>query len=217
MGMVDVIITYETLFDVLRKEKSRDDLQALPADFFGQVVRYFREKQAEVDAAGGFAAPGAQKPLIQLRNVQKIIRELFQRRERKIIEMALNRARTESNIIDTSTLLEQEQSFYHEIVSSLSGFKDRLLTPLLNGDVPAGVVVPDKPVEVPEEKSEPPPKAQPADLSSNESCSVKFLASVPKFLGLGGETHGPFEPGDQAELPGKIAAVLLKKNRVELA
>jgi len=222
--MADVIITYETLFDILRKEKSRQELQQLPPDFYGQVVAYVRKKRGEMDAAGGVAAPGAQKPLIQYRNVQKILRELYERRERKIVEMALNRARTESNIVDAAPLLAEEKRLYHEAATLLVDCKQALLEPALNGEAPAGVVVPVLPAE---QQVELPVAAEmsggesegltPEAVATRESCAVKFVVAVPKFLGLKGEIHGPFEVGSRAELPGKIAAVLLKKKRVEVA
>ncbi len=222
--MADVIIAYETLFDILRKEKSRQELQQLPADFYGQVVAYVRKKRAEVEAAGGVAAPAAQKPLIQFRNVQKILRELYERRERKVVEMALTRARTESNIVDTAPLLAQEKRLYEEAARLLSSCKQELLEPVLKGEAPDGVAVPELP---PDSQTELPRDAEmkggeseglsPEAVATRESCTVTFVAAVPKFLGLKGEIHGPFEPGEKAELPGKIAAVLLKKRRIEVA
>lgn len=238
--MVDIVITYETLFDILRKEKSKSELQQLPADFYGQVVGYIRELHDAVEAAGGIAASGSQKSLVQLRNAQKILRELYERRERKILEMALNRARTESNIVDTSTLLSQEKPFYEESAGALSTNKTALLEPILRGEAPAGVTVPPR-GELGSERSEQdergsergersdasrpslatapvdPNAPSPEEVAAQESCKVKFVVAVPKFLGLHGEVHGPFEPGETATLQGKIAAVLLKKRRVEIA
>ena len=40
----DVVITYETLFDILRREKSRDELQELPISFFYDLMNYMNEK-----------------------------------------------------------------------------------------------------------------------------------------------------------------------------
>ena len=38
---------------------------------------------------------------------------------------------------------------------------------------------------------------------------------MPSFLGKDLETYGPFEEGDQTELPDEIVSVLLNKGRVE--
>lgn len=231
--MAAVVITYETLFDLLRTEKGRPELQQLPEDFYGQLVAYLRKKEADVAAAGGPASGGAQKALVQYRNVQKILRELHERRERKIIEMALNRARAESNIIDTAPLLREEQEFYARCAELFSEHRKALLASVLAGEAPAGTRIPEPPAgaapaEAAATESGPAKEeaavdggdremASPEAVAALDSCRVRFLAEVPRFLGLKGEVNGPFAPGDTAELPGKIAAVLLKKRRAEMA
>ena len=44
--MADIKITLETLYDILRNEKKKEDLQKLEASFFIDVVGYLREKKA---------------------------------------------------------------------------------------------------------------------------------------------------------------------------
>ncbi|RME31107.1 DNA replication complex GINS family protein [Candidatus Woesearchaeota archaeon] len=213
--MVDIVITYETLFDVLRKEKGRDDLQQLPESFYHQVVTYLRKKKKDVEDAGGFGAAKAQRAAIQYRNIEKILRELYERRERKIIEMALNRARTESNLINTSLLLPEEREFFEQCADHFERFRKRLLATVIGGGMPEESVAPPKPevqaaVETVHEAAEPP------KIDEDGVCKVKFLVSVPRFLGLKGEVHGPYAAGEEAELPGKIASILVKKKRAEV-
>ncbi len=248
--MTDVIITYETLFDLLRKEKSQAELQELPEDFYSQVAAYLQQKERDVKEAGGPASPGAQKALIQERNVKKILRELHERRERKILEMALNRARSESNIIDTTPLLKEEEQFYANCAELLLTHKRRLLTPLLEGRLPSATVVAAPSEEkgkhtqaaenqqargaskaAEEEREEGTKKVMEEGVEGEESkeeaegeeskeegaMTIRFIAAVPKFLGLQGEVHGPFEPGDTTTLPGEIATLLIKKRRAERA
>ena len=43
--MVEVNITYETLFDLLRRERSRNELQELEETFYEDVKKYLEEKQ----------------------------------------------------------------------------------------------------------------------------------------------------------------------------
>ena len=40
-----VAITYETLFDILRMEKRREDLQELQKTFFQDAVHYLKQKK----------------------------------------------------------------------------------------------------------------------------------------------------------------------------
>ena len=40
-----IAITYETLFDILRMEKRREDLQQLQPSFFDDTVHYLKQKK----------------------------------------------------------------------------------------------------------------------------------------------------------------------------
>ncbi len=216
---MEIVITYETLFDILRKEKGREELQQLPESFYHQVVSYLKGKKEEVDAAGGFAAPKAQRAAIQYRNIEKILRELYERRERKIIEMALNRARTEKNLINTSLLLPEERTFFEESAALFERFRKDLLLTVTSGMLPAGAVPPEQ--TSPAEQAARPATPQASETRAKPTpgddgpCRVRFRVDVPRFLGLKGEVHGPFNAGDEAELPGKIAAILVKKGRAD--
>lgn len=220
--MVDVVITYETLFDLLRKEKSRQELQQLPQEFYAHVTLYLKKKLEDVTSAGGPTGSGAQKPLIQYRNVQKILRELYERRERKIIEMAINRARTESNIIDKEPLLSEEKVFFEQCASLLLEKRKSLLEPLLRGEVPEGVLLPSSSEEPSDQESsaEKTVTVRKSEVTKVEKISdgllsVRFIGNVPKFLGLKGEILGPFKAGDETQLPEQIANVLLTKKLIE--
>ena len=46
--------------------------------------------------------------------------------------------------------------------------------------------------------------------------NVKFLSQVQKFIDAQLKVHGPFEPGDIAEVPLNIADVLIKKGSAEI-
>ena len=43
--MTDKIITYETVYETLRKEKFKNDLQQLEETFFNDVVKYLEERK----------------------------------------------------------------------------------------------------------------------------------------------------------------------------
>ena len=48
--MEDIRITLETLYDILRNEKKREDLQKLEDTFFIDVVNYLQEKNKLLDS-----------------------------------------------------------------------------------------------------------------------------------------------------------------------
>ena len=45
----EVNITYETLFEILKREKDMADLQKLDANFFDNFVQYLNEKKKVMD------------------------------------------------------------------------------------------------------------------------------------------------------------------------
>ena len=48
--MPDVIITYETVYETLRREKFRNELQLLDVEFFDNVLSYLNEKSVILDS-----------------------------------------------------------------------------------------------------------------------------------------------------------------------
>jgi DNA replication initiation complex subunit (GINS family) len=140
----------------------------------------------------------------QLTNVRKIIHELYDRREKKIIEMAINKARTASNIVDVSNLLNEEKKLFEEFVGLVQQGRESILLKLLSKALPSFEI---KKVDDSEEKKE---------EDEKENQMVRFISAVPKFVSPELEVYGPFEPEDMASLPKKIAHVLVKKNRAEL-
>ena len=138
--MENIKITLETLYDILRNEKKKEDLQKLDASFFFDVVGYLREKQAllELKHEGEniFAAGEKEKLEYELRSIRRILKELYEKREKKIIDIAMNRSRTGSDIIDTSSMLREEKQFYQQVLGILDDYRRGILLSLFRGELP---------------------------------------------------------------------------------
>ena len=118
----EVIITYETLFELLQREKERTDLQKLEPTFFNDVIGYIKDKKKIIEAKNDsmFANEERRKTERQLENIYKIIKELYERREKKIISIALDRSRTKSSLIDTTALLKEEKVVFDALTGLLA-------------------------------------------------------------------------------------------------
>jgi DNA replication initiation complex subunit (GINS family) len=157
-----------------------------------------------------------EKTQVQLVNIRKIVRELYERREKKIADMALNRSRTRSNLIDTSTLLVHERYLYDSIVSVLDSFRDSVLHNVLslrepslsiNLPEPAKMAAPPA-VEAQDQQS----LVQPAEEKPQPTIKfVKFTQQVEQFVGKELELYGPFQPDQKEQLPADIADILIEK------
>ena len=247
---MEITITYETLFDLLRKERSLDELQPLAKDFWSQVVSYLKEREEHVAKASTFEH---EKGKIQLENIKRIIKEIYERREQKIVRLAVNVTRTKTgHYVDKRNMLATEQAYFDEQVALLKKYSKGVLLQLFNGELPTvtPAVLPtdeepastdapsartiDPPVRVakPEENevkakpvekevSDAKPPVQQAKTPEDQptpgagTLIVRFTTNVPKFVGKNKQLFGPYEKGKIAQLPAKIAQILLKKGKVE--
>ncbi|GIU69880.1 MAG: hypothetical protein KatS3mg002_1116 [Candidatus Woesearchaeota archaeon] len=133
--MSDLAISYDLLFDILRYEKSREELQALEKDFYKKVVEYLKQKDAIIL---GVNTPPSEREFtrIQVNNIKRILQEIYERRERKIINLALYKVKTGSDIINTSILLDEEKIMFENLVLLFSKYKASILENVLNHKPP---------------------------------------------------------------------------------
>jgi DNA replication initiation complex subunit (GINS family) len=214
--MADVKITYETLFDLLRRERNREELQPLDETFYQDVLTYMAEKQAQIPATDPTQVSGeGEKARIQFQNIKRILKELYDRREKKIVMLALSAVRTDAATIDQEAFLPEERTLYESLTRAFQERRGAVLNNVLQQRPPEGSTpAPKKPApETPEPEPEQPEEPQ----DKQEGTKVKFLKPVPRFAGGNGEVHGPFKTGEEATLPDKIAAVLIKKGRAQEA
>ena len=200
-----ITITYQTLYDIARKEKTQDQLQKLDQDFLEDVLRYLKDKHAIItkQQADLFSAEEKRKTEDQLENVKKIIKELYDKREKKIIGLAMDKSKNKSSIVDNSIFLKEEKELFDNIVKVLGMGRENILFNIINLKEPSSLeAVSLEKKEVKEEKKK-------------DTKLVRFLSAVPKFVGKELEEYGPFEEEDIASLPVEIANVLINKGRVE--
>lgn len=200
----EVNITYETLFELLRREKDRESLQKLQDSFFNDVLEYLKEKQVILDRSGEglFDSDEKESTREQLKNIMGILKKLYERREKKIMSMAVNKSITQSNIIDTGALLKEEKAMFQSLVATLNTYRAGVLNNVLSM----------KNVEVKDMCEE---KKEVEKKEEKDTRFVRFLHAVPKFVGTDLQVYGPFEEEDMANLPSKIAEVLIEKKRAE--
>lgn len=152
--MEEIRITLETLYDILRNEKKREDLQKVNETFFLDVVGYVREKLAllenKKDDDDLFAAGERDKLEYELRSIKRILKEIYEKREKKLIDIALNRSRTQSDIIDTSAMLREEKNFYDQLVDLFDGYRKGVLLNLFAAKIPE-IAFNYKEIELPKE------------------------------------------------------------------
>jgi len=192
------LITYETIYEFLRKEKYEVDIQRLPATFFDDIINYLKEKKSILEtqkSQDSIFSKEHEKTEKQIHNIRKIIQELYDRRENKVVQLALFTSKTGIKA-DNTSLLKEEEELYNSLIRTLKIYREGILENLLALKSP-------QVIETKDIKKE----------NREDTKLVKFLYPVPKFMGEDLNVYGPFNSEDMANLPPKVAQLLINKKR----
>jgi DNA replication initiation complex subunit (GINS family) len=207
MTDTEIKITYDTLYDILRREKNSSEVQELDPGFFNNVISYLKEKQELLEGKkndqGLFGFEEKKKVMQQIENAHKLLKDIYEWREKKIILLARDLSRTNSKIANTENLLEEEKQLFDSILSTLDKFRGGIINKILVGEAP----------EMAEKLK---PLKSTSELQEEREASsvlIKFVETVPVFMGPNMEKFGPFEQDQTAELPNEIAQLMIKNNR----
>ena len=235
----EVVMGYETLYEFLRREKNREEVQKLPENFVKDVNEYIgglrqslNNKKREVSH---FEGDEIRKEETRLNNLIGLVSDLYQKRERKIISMAITKSRTGAKLADVAQLTSEEKEFYNSLVSTLDYYKETIYKRLIALDPASDIKKPELPENphgsqgaklsagnAQQQQPQQNPKGQGSHQNnqstaptSTPKCMVRFLHAVPKFYDNDMNVLGPFEEDDIANLPLPIVEILKKKGRVE--
>ena len=222
----EVIITYETLFEILRREKTREELQKLPENFNDDVRKYLHEKKQTMLSIANdqFSEIEQEKTQRQIINIKKILNEIYERREKKIIAMALNKSRMPKSVIEITTIADNEKQFYDKI---LSIFNEARIDSLRSMIIENAAMPEEKPQEAKKaedlqmEESEDLPDNKPSEkpafkVSDSGTQKVRFMCDTSQFVGPNLEIYGPFKTEEIAVLPVSVCNVLINKNKAQI-
>jgi len=170
------VISFEYLRKVLNEEKKSQNLTKIPEDFYETVRMYIESKKKLAKE---------RKDEIELRNIERIVENIFNLRERKIINFAIMAARAG---VQPSNLTSEEKQFFQKILDVVNERRKILdsIKSALEGEVKKEIDI-----------------------------LVVFKQDFPAFVGIDGQTYGPFKKGDIARLPDENRKILVSKGVVE--
>ena len=170
------VISFEYLRKVLNEEKKSQNLTKIPEDFYETVRMYIESKKKLAKE---------RKDEIELRNIERIVENIFNLRERKIVNFAIMAARAG---VQPSNLTSEEKQFFQKILDVVNERRKILdsIKSALEGEVKKEIDI-----------------------------LVVFKQDFPAFVGIDGQTYGPFKKGDIARLPEENRKILVSKGVVE--
>ncbi|MEI7719199.1 MAG: hypothetical protein WCI72_05005 [archaeon] len=181
------MITYNDLYEALRKERYSDDLQLLKKSFLIEASEYFSEKKKFSDKDEDIFSDVVLKSKKKLENAMALFKELLLRRRKKVLNLSFVASETGISKKDFENLLDFEKELFEDIVKSLEKADKNL-----SGSMVAGA------------------------KTESSFKLVRFVDPVEEFLDLEGEALGPFAKGEVANLENEIVNILVQDKKVEI-
>lgn len=172
---------YNELYETWRREYGCKELNLLPADFYARIASYFKKMKEEKRMLEKRSA----KIILlekEIRNAEKMLKELVQMRAKKIMEAA-----AKSRELATGNLAVEERALCSQIVLPAERFME------LFERVRRGYVL----------KSD--------SEREHAKKVLRFLENVPSIIGIDMKTYGPFTAEDIASIPAENADALVKR------
>ncbi len=182
------MITYNELYDVLRRERYSEQLQPIPKNFIKEVAVYLKDKKQIANKDDDDFSDTILKTKKQFENSIAIFKELMLRRKKKILELAFVAAETGISKRDFENMLAIEKESFDSIMKSLE-----------KGDKKVAEIL----------------KSSGKEVEESKNKMIVFIQNTDEFLGLDGNKLGPFKKGDAANLAEEIANILIIDKKAE--
>jgi DNA replication factor GINS len=120
--MVEETITFELIRKIQREEERSPKLSRLPENFYQNVKNYLQQKRKILEKMED------RKVSIELKNIERLVEDIFNRRERKIVTQAINSARVG---LAVENLTEEEKEFFERVMGIVKERREKILKELL--------------------------------------------------------------------------------------
>jgi DNA replication factor GINS len=184
------MITYNDIYECLRKERYSEQLQPLPKKFMQEVADYIAEKKKLANQQGDLFSDEIMKIKKQLENSVSIFNELMLLRKKKLLGLVFVASETGISKRDFENMFDFEKELFDKIILAVQD-SEKIISELFNSN--------NKSIE-----------------SDKELKLILFLEDVEEFVGLNGEGFGPFKKGDIVNLPKQIADILISGKKAEV-
>ena len=182
------MITYNDIYEASRKERYSETLQPIPKNFIKEIAEYLKEKKEISQKENDDFSDVILKTKKQLENAITLFKELMLRRRKKILSLVLIAAETGISKKDFDNMLALEKELFEEFMKCVDN-SDAKLNEMLNGK----------------------------NFTEQKHTLIIFKENVQELVDLDGETIGPYETGQIANVQKEIAKILIDDGKAERA
>ena len=182
-------INFEYLREIQRKEKNSSRMAEIDPKFYTELAAYVKACTKECkDSGNGFR---------ELENSMKLARDVFEKREQKLVMKALRSVRTKEYDDEHMTL--EEKAVFKALVEAIRGNK-KFFDKVMLGDYSFKAAEEDTLIKE----------------NGNNLVLARVRKEIPVFVGSDTKEYGPYKSGDIVKLPRGEADLLAKQDLVEV-
>ncbi|MEM2131424.1 MAG: hypothetical protein QXM96_01860 [Candidatus Woesearchaeota archaeon] len=217
------IITFDAIFELVRNEKTKDELIKTNPIIYDQLINYLKSK-LEIYKNVKNNEYESEKIKTQINNARKLIKDWYERREYKILILAMAKSRLKN--IDETNFLPEEKLMLNELTEILNKYRQSILLNLINLKKPLINSIEKNNIEKEtiknqetfiekktlEKNSETLINNEKKDLDnkeSNQKIKLKIYQDLPKIVDSNLNSYGPFKANEIIELPKELADVII--------
>lgn len=180
------MIIYNNIYEAARKERYSENLQPISKNFIKEIADYLKEKKEISQKEEDDFSDVVVKTKKQLENAITLFRELMLRRRKKILNLVLIAAETGISKKDFDNMLTIEKDLFEELMKCIDNI-DKKMNENLNGK----------------------------NNIEEKNMLIIFTENVDELMGLDGNTIGPFEKGQIANIQKEVAQILIDDRKAE--
>ncbi len=174
------MLSYDDIYETLRKEKYSEALQVLPKDFVEGFTKFINEKREDKTENEMFS--GIFESRKEIENALAMFKELMLRRKKKLLNLVFVAAETGIMKRDYENMLGFERELFENLVKAVEN-GDKELAKMLHG-----------------KKS----------LKGEEGYKLLlFSQDVEEFVDMDGNLIGPFNSGELVNINAQVAGILV--------
>jgi hypothetical protein len=173
------MLTYNDIYESLRKEKYSEQLQPLPKNFITQFSEYLKEKRKQLVHEDQFSSDLLRERK-QIENAVALFKELMLRRKKKILNLVFVAAETGILKKDFTDMLSFEQELFEELVKSVDS-SDKKMNEMLNGK----------------------------SGNNHGNKLILTQDNIEQFVDMNGNIIGPFKKGELVNIDDNVAEILV--------
>jgi len=118
------LLTYNSLYNLLREEKRSKSLQSIPNLFYEALKIFFTEKKKEIlKYKTDENLRGMQKEKLIFRNSEKISKEFLNLRCKKIANIGIKNSLFGDESLSENNILDKEKDFLNDVMLSVKKLK----------------------------------------------------------------------------------------------